>query len=315
MARDRAEVLWRPSPDLVAESNLERFRAQVRARTGRRFADHRQLHEWSVDRRDEFWGQLAEFAGVDFSVPPDRIKGPDRMPGTEWFRGARLNLAQNLLSRRDEKTAIIYRDESGQQRNVSYRQLELDVAAAAAAMRRRGIVAGDRVAGYLTNCPETVVAALATISIGAVWTACSPDFGSDGAVARLGQVRPRLVFASDRYFYGGREFDCRGAAAALAGIESVEGVVRVPYQPDPSATAGPATGRAFLPRGPGRRRSTRSCRSTTPATSSIRRGPPVLPRGSCTVPAARCCSTARSTFCTATCGHRTWSSTGPPAAG
>ena len=173
------------------------------------------------------------------------------MPGTEWFQGARLNLAQNLLSRRDDKAAIIYRDESGQRRTVSYRQLELDVAAAAAAMRRRGIGAGDRVAGYLTNCPETVVAALAAISIGAVWTACSPDFGSDGAVARLGQVRPRLVFASDRYFYGGREFDCRGAAAALAGIDSVEEVVRVPYRPDPDADCGAGDWEGFLAEGAG----------------------------------------------------------------
>ncbi len=237
MAQERAEVLWRPSPAQIADSNLARFRAQVRARTGRAFADHRRLHEWSVNRRDEFWNQLAEFAGVEFSTPATRTKGPDRMPGTEWFQGARLNLAQNLLSRRDGKTAIIYHDESGQRRKLSYRQLELDVAAAAAAMRSRGIGSGDRVAGYLTNCPETVIAALAAISIGAVWTACSPDFGSDGAVARLGQVRPRLVFASDRYFYGGREFDCRGAAEALAGIDSVEEVVRVPYRPDPDSSA------------------------------------------------------------------------------
>jgi acetoacetyl-CoA synthetase len=251
MAQDRAEVLWRPSPAQIADSNLGRFRAQVRARTGREFENHRQLHEWSVDRRDEFWGELADFAGVDFSTPPTRIKGPDQMPGTEWFQGARLNLAQNLLSRRDDKTAIIYRDETGQQRNLSYRQLEQDVAAAAAAMRRRGIGAGDRVAGYLTNCPETVIAALATISVGAVWTACSPDFGSDGAVARLGQVRPRLVFASDCYFYGGREFDCRGAAAALDCIDSVENVVRVPYRPDPDSSGGSEVWRGFIAEGTG----------------------------------------------------------------
>ena len=251
MAQDRAEVLWRPSPAQIAESNLERFRAQVRARTGREFTDHRQMHQWSVDRRDEFWSQLAEFAGVDFSTPATRIKGPDRMPGTEWFPDARLNLAQNLLSRRDEKTAIIYRDETGQRRSLSYRQLELDVAAAAAAMRRRGIGVGDRVAGYLTNCPETVIAALAAISVGAVWTACSPDFGSEGAVARLGQVRPRLIFASDRYFYGGREFDCRGAAAALGGIDSVEEVVRVPFRPDPDSSPAFGAWRGFVAEGDG----------------------------------------------------------------
>ena len=139
MVQDRAEVLWQPSPAQVAASNLERFRIRACVSTGRDLSGHRQLHDWSVNRRDEFWGQLAEFAGVDFSTPPARIKGPDQMPGTEWFQGARLNLAQNLLSRRDEKIAIIYRDESGQQRSLSYRQLELDVAAAAAARGRPGV--------------------------------------------------------------------------------------------------------------------------------------------------------------------------------
>ncbi len=251
MVQDRAEVLWQPSPAQVAESNLERFRIRARASTGRDLSGHHQLHDWSVNRRDEFWGQLAEFAGVDFSTPPARIKGPDQMPGTEWFKGARLNLAQNLLSRRDEKIAIIYRDESGQQRSLSYRQLELDVAAAAAAMRRRGISPGDRVAGYMTNSPETVIAALAAISIGAVWTACSPDFGSDGAVARLGQVRPRLVFASDCYSYGGRQFDCRGAAAALAGIDSVDEVIQVPYQPESDSSGEDGDWQGFLAEGAG----------------------------------------------------------------
>lgn len=251
MTRDRAEVLWRPSPARIAASNLERFRAQVGARTGADFADYRQLHEWSVDRREEFWANLAEFADVRFSTEPTSIKGPDLMPGTRWFEGARLNLAEHLLRRTDEKIAIIYRDETGQQRTTSYSRLAADVAAAAAAMRRRGIGPGDRVAGYLTNCPETVTAALAAISIGAVWTACSPDFGSDGAVARLGQVGPRLVFASDRYFYGGREFDARAAGAALAGIDSVEAVVQVPYRPDPGSEAAPGDWRSFLAEGEG----------------------------------------------------------------
>ncbi len=228
MSSEFPAELWRPSPGQIAGSNLARFKEKVRERTGRDFADHRQLQEWSVNEPAEFWGLLAEFAGVNFSVGANRVKGPDRMPGTEWFGGARLNLAQNLLWRGDAKAAIIYRDETGQQRAVSYRQLQRDTAAAAAALRRRGIGPGDRVAGYLTNGPETIIAALAAISIGAVWTACSPDFGPKGAVERLGQVDPRLIFAADRYFYGGREVDC--AAAALSAIGSVEEVVVVPYR-------------------------------------------------------------------------------------
>ena len=251
MKTDRAEVLWRPTPAQVAESSHTRFRAQLRGRLGLEISDHRQLQEWSVNHRSEFWENVAEFAGVVFSTPPNRIKGPDLMPGTSWFEGARLNLAENLLRRGDDKIAIEYCDETGQQRRLSYRQLQSDVAAAAAAMRRRGIGQGDRVAGYLTNCPETIVAALAAISVGAVWTACSPDFGSAGAVARLGQVRPRLIFASDRYFYGGREFDCREAAGALAGIDSVDCVVSVPYRPDEALDGDALTWQDFLAEGIG----------------------------------------------------------------
>ena len=246
------EELWRPSPDQIAESNLSRFKRLVRERVGREFATHAELHEWSINQRSQFWSLLAEFAGVRFSVPATRIKGPDRMPGTEWFSGARLNLAENLLWRGDSKAAVIYRDESGYERTVSYRQLQKATAAAAAAMRRRGIGPGDRVAGYLTNGPETIIAALAAISVGAVWTACSPDFGPAGAVARLGQVGPRLVFAAQRYFYGGREFDCRAAAAALAGLDSVEEVVLVPFRPeDDAATPGFRGWEQFLAEGQG----------------------------------------------------------------
>ena len=253
MAVDRAEVLWRPEPVAIAASNLARFTGAAENRTGQKFLSHSDLQRWSVEDPVGFWELLAQFAKVNFSRPPERIKGPDRMPGTEWFTGARLNLAQNLLWRGDAKTAIIYRDETGRQRSVSYAQLGAQVAAAAAALRKGGVVAGDRVAGYLCNGPETVVAALAAISVGAVWTACSPDFGAAAAAERLGQVAPKVVFASDRYFYAGRPYCSRAAVAAIAAIAGVECLVQVPYDPEcPVANlAGAVPWDQFLERGGG----------------------------------------------------------------
>ncbi len=223
------EILWRPTPAQVAAANLTRFRRMAQDRSGEELPDHAALHAWSIRRPAQFWELMADFAGVRFSKPATRIKGPDRMPGTKWFTGARLNLAENLLATDSEKTAIIYRDETGANRSLSYSELSDSVASVAAALRARGVKRGDRVAGLLVNGPETVIAALATIAVGAAWTACSPDFGEEAAVERLGQVSPKVVFVSDCYYYGGRRFDCAATAEALARVKSVKTVVTVPY--------------------------------------------------------------------------------------
>ena len=223
------EPLWRPTRAERTGSALARFWRAAEAQTGQRFADYAELHRWSVDYSADFWSFYADFAGVRFTDPPVEVKGPDRMPGTEWFRGATLNYAEHLLRRSDDKLALVSRTESGATRRLSYAELRKEVGRCASALRRLGIGPGDRVAGYLVNGPETVVAFLACASIGAIWSACSPDFGVAAAHDRLGQIEPRLLIASDHYAYNGRHLDCLTMVQALvAELPSIQHIVVVP---------------------------------------------------------------------------------------
>ena len=224
------EPLWQPSQAQRSNSALASFWRAAEAHTGQRFADYAALHRWSVERSADFWSFYADFAGVRFTDPPIEVKGPDRMPGTKWFRGATLNYAEHMLRRNDDKVALIYRTESGETRRLTYAELRIEVGRCASAFSQLGIEPGDRVAGYLVNGPETVIAFLACASIGAVWSACSPDFGLSGARDRLGQIEPCLLIASDQYTYNGRRFDCLATVQDLsAEIPSIQHVVVVPF--------------------------------------------------------------------------------------
>jgi acetoacetyl-CoA synthetase len=163
----------------------------------------------------------------------DRVAPPDPELGPAWFVGTRLNFAENLLRYRDERDAIVSWNERGAQRRLSYRELYDDVARVAAALLALGIGPGDRVAGFMPNIPETVIAMLATTSIGAIWSSCSPDFGVSGVVDRFGQIQPRVLFCADGYRYGGRDIDCRDRVREVAErIPSIERVVVAPYLTD-----------------------------------------------------------------------------------
>ena len=152
------------------------------------------------------------------------------MPGARWFSGAELNFAENLLRWRDERPALIWRDERGRRRELSHAQLAIEVAAAAAGLRRLGIGRGDRVAAFLPNCIEAVVGMLATTSIGAIWTASSPDFGAAGAHDRFAQVAPKLLLAVDGYCHAGKRIDVRPVVAELASrLDGLTAVVVIPY--------------------------------------------------------------------------------------
>jgi acetoacetyl-CoA synthetase len=165
--------------------------------------------------------------GLSRMAPPDPALGP------WWFPGARLNFAENLLQGAGDQPALIFWNETGRQRSVSAGELRVLVARVASALRAHGIKSGDRVAGFLPNLPETVIAMLATATLGAVWSSCSPDFGVDGVVDRFGQIAPRVLFSSDGYRYAGRAIDCRGRIAGIvARIPKIERVVVVPYLED-----------------------------------------------------------------------------------
>ena len=231
-----AKMLWQPSPQRVANANLTGFAAMVRERHGLNADDYAALHRWSIEDRAAFWSTVWEYGAVigDRSDGPVLVDG-DRMPGAKWFPGARLNFAENLLRRRDDAPAILFRGEDRVRYALSFRQLHDAVSMLAQGLRAAGVVKGDRVAGYLPNMPETVVAMLATTSIGAIWSSASPDFGIQGVVDRFGQIAPKVLISADGYFYGGKRFDSIGRLGPVAKqIPSIERIVVVPY-----ATAAP----------------------------------------------------------------------------
>lgn len=228
--------IWRPSPARVADANLTRFIKSVSAHNALQLRDYDDLYAWSISRPGEFWTEFARFADVraDWGTGPS-LEHPDRMPGARFFPNARLNFAENLLRFRDEQAALIFRNERGTRREIPYGQLYDEVARVAEALESAGVVAGDRVAGFVPNLPETVIAMLATTSLGAVWSSCSPDFGVHGVLDRFGQIAPKVLFTADGYFYAGKSIDSLAPIAeVLAKIPSIQRVVVIPYlSPNP----------------------------------------------------------------------------------
>ena len=178
--------LWTPSPERVAAADVTAFRGWLAAERGIVFDDVAALWRWSVDDIEAFWAALWRYGGVIASRGwNDVLVDGDRMPGARWFTGARLNYAENLLRRRDDAPAMIFRGENGARRELSHAALYARVAQTAAALGADGVAAGDRVAGFMPNAPETAIAMLATASLGAIWSSCSPDFGIRGVMDRL----------------------------------------------------------------------------------------------------------------------------------
>ena len=229
--------LWSPTPARIAASNLTRFAAYAHQHHGAPkpgrdpVRNWSALWQWSIDERAAFWGALAAFAEWRAEHGAGAVlENGDAMPGARWFTGTRLNFAENLLARRDAHPALVFVNEDGARRSLSYLELHARVARIAAGLAAAGVGPGDIVAGFLPNLPEAVVAMLATTSRGAVWTSCSPDFGINGVLDRFGQVRPKVLFTADGYVYAGKRLDSLGPiAGVLARLDSVERVVVVPY--------------------------------------------------------------------------------------
>ncbi|HEX6997237.1 MAG TPA: acetoacetate--CoA ligase [Gammaproteobacteria bacterium] len=224
------EPIWRPSPERVARTNLRRFIAAHRARLADDGYDA--LYDWSTSRPEEFWRAVWEFCGVRGTYDPRRIvEAFDRMPGARWFEGARLNFAENLLRPEHRAgTALVFTNERGDRIELTRAELERRVASVAGALRGLGVGRGDRVAGFVANRPEAVIAMLAAASIGAVWSSCSPDFGLDAVLDRFGQIAPKVLFATDGYFYNGKAIDSLPVVAALAErLPTLAAVIVVPY--------------------------------------------------------------------------------------
>ena len=218
---------------------MSAFMLEVNRRFGLRLSDYASLYAWSIAAKSDFWRLVWDFCGV-LGDPGDRaVVDGDRMPGARWFPEARLNFAENLLRRRDDADAIVFWGEDQARRRISHRELFDQVTRAAQALRAGGVRAGDRVAAVLSNMPETVVAMLASASLGATWCSCSPDFGVQGIVDRFGQISPKVLFAVDGYYYNGKTCDCLDKLhGVVAALPTVERVVVVPYtRAEPPITA------------------------------------------------------------------------------
>ena len=310
--------IWTPSLFRIADANLMRFMTFVEGR-GLPVPDYDALYRWSVERPGDFWEALWEFAGVAGERGPGpALEHGDRMPGARWFPGAKLNFAENLLRGPGAEPAIVFRNERGERRELSWEELRSEVARVAAGLARDGVGPGDVVAAFLPNLPETVIAMLAAASRGATFTSCSPDFGIQGVLDRFGQVKPKVLFTADGYFYAGKTVDSLAPiAGVLRELASVERVVVVPYVETPGAAQslpGCVSLRRLRSRGATRPGSS-ACPSTTRSTCSTRAARPACPSASSMAPAARCCSTSRNIGCTPTSSRATGCSSSPPAAG
>ena len=243
--------VWTPSPERIAQANLTRFIDFVNQHYDCQLHDYAALYQWSIKHPRQFWPAVWYFCDVRASQPWHTvIEDGYSMPGSRWFDGAKLNFAENLLRRRDEQPAIIFWGEDQCQRTLSYRQLYDEVSRLAAALKQYGIKAGDRVAGFMPNMPETIIAMLACASLGATWSSCSPDFGVNGAVERFSQIKPKLLFTADGYWFKGKAHDSLARAKDIADrIVSIHQIVVVPYisqTPDLSTFAGAITWPEFI---------------------------------------------------------------------
>lgn len=226
--------LWQPDPLRMQQSNLYRFMAEVNRFHGLQLQDYPQLHQWSVEKTTRFWPLVWQHCGVKGELGNIVAENRQDMQRTRWFPDSRLNFAENLLRRQDDSPAIISRIEGGASRTLSWRELADQVARLAQWLRSQGIGRGDVVAAYLPNIPETVVAMLATTSLGAIWTSTSPDFGEASVVERFGQTRPRVLFAVDGYRYNGKAIDIQDKVAGVIGqLDSIEQTVLIPLLDHP----------------------------------------------------------------------------------
>ena len=195
------EPIWKPSPERAEQANMSRFIRFAREQTGNTdIESYDALYDFSIRRPETFWPLVWDFCGIRASGDFEPVlENPDAMPGARFYPGVKLNFAQNLLRFRDDKPAIVFRNEWGAKREYTYAQLAAEVARCAHALKETGVAKGDRVAGFMPNLPETVIAMLATTSLGAVWSSCSPDFGINGVVDRFGQIEPKVLITADAY--------------------------------------------------------------------------------------------------------------------
>src|SRR5438105_5257844 len=235
MPTRQGDVVWTPPADVRERSEVGRYLGWLERDRGRALAGYEELFQWSVTDLEGFWGSLWDFFGIRASTPYERVLGADQMPGAEWFPGARLNYAEHMVGGDGDSdaVAIVARSQTRAPFDVTFGELRDQVARARAGLQRLGVGPGDRVVAYLPNIPETLVAFLATASLGAIWATCPPEFGERSVLGRLGQLEPKVLLAVAGYRWGDTLVDRREQVAAVrAGLPSLEAVIDVPYSGD-----------------------------------------------------------------------------------
>ena len=225
------DLLWSPSPELIENSRLTEYLRWLNGERGLLFETYEELWQWSVDDLEAFWRSIWDFFEVQADGDPSPALASREMPGASWFPGASLNYAEHVFAGKDDaETAILHASELRQLGELSWGELRAQVAAVAAGLRELGVERGDRVVAYLPNIPEAIVAFLASASLGAIWSSCSPDFGPASVIDRFAQIEPKVLFAVDGYRYGGKDFDRRPTLLALReAMPSLEHTVLVGY--------------------------------------------------------------------------------------
>ena len=219
------EPIWIPSEERIKSSNMFSYLKYVEKISGKEFNNYDDLYRWSVTDIKEFWKSIWDFSKIIHSSGYNFIVSDDKMPHTKWFGGAKLNFAENLLRHKNDSIAIISSRENAPTVRLTYNQLYILVAKCAHGLKQLGVKEGDRVAGFVANTPEAVIAMLATTSIGAIWSSCSPDFGVQAVLDRFRQIEPKIIFASEEYSYNGKVIDCKKKIEKI--VDKVSGVLRV----------------------------------------------------------------------------------------
>ena len=231
MSASTEQPLWKPSEELKQQSNITHYMQWLEDQKGQKFKSREELWKWSVEHLEDFWASIWEYFDVQASQPYTTVLSGHNMPGAQWFSGARLNYAEHMFRHADpERPALLFRSERHELVTVTWRELAQKVGALARKLRDIGVQKGDRVVAYMPNIPETLIAFLACASMGAVWSSCPPDFGTNSVIDRFQQIEPKVLFAVDGYQYGGKTFDRRPVVAALQkALPTLRYTVLFPY--------------------------------------------------------------------------------------
>jgi len=226
--------MWQPTEVQINNSQMMDYMQLVNQKFGLSLKKYSQLYDWSIEKAEDFWESFWEYSQIIHHSPYSQVVDDlGKMPGAKWFDGATLNFAENLLRYRDDKIAILFQGEDGTQSSLTYKELHDQVSGLAHSMREMGIVKKDRVAGFMPNIPEAIITMLATASIGAIWSSCSPDFGIKGVLDRFQQIEPKLIFATDGYLYNGKTIDCLSKLKKiLVDLPSIKKTIIVPFAGD-----------------------------------------------------------------------------------